>query len=95
MLELFAWHLFNVNKEQVLPYPGVSSPPSQVFINTPGTGEAAAGERARPGEAEWVFNVEAAGAAAFGEQEPSRFGWNWREFEIRITGKGARTRAGV
>lgn len=81
MLELFAWHLFNVNKEQVLPHPGLSSPPSQIFINKLGTGEAAAGERARL--------VEAAGAAAFREQEPARFGWNWREAEIRVTRGGA------
>lgn len=34
MLELFACHLFNVNKEEVLPPPpSLLSPPSRIFIN--------------------------------------------------------------
>lgn len=41
---------------------------------------------ARRVEAEWVVKGDERGAAAFGEQEPSRF---WRVVEIFITGKGA------
>lgn len=90
MIELFACHLFNVNKEQVLLHRSLSSPPSQIFINKLEEGNGAGGGwRARRVEEEWVIKAEERGAAAFGEREPSRFWCNWRVVEIFITDKGA------
>lgn len=56
MLELFACHLFNVNKEQVLPHPQPlfpSLPPSQIFINKPVMGKRGSGGWRPSGPRKW------------------------------------------
>ena len=74
LLELFACHLFNVNKEQVLPsnpQPLIPSLPD--FYKQTGDGKGSAGlgvwgTRVAV-EAQWVTKVEERGTAAFGELE--------------------------